>query len=319
MDQPRIETCLKKRSAPYHLETDDFLLDYSRQNITDETLENFTKTFKNNTHKQVLSLFSGEKVNFTEKRKVLHYLNRWPLDDSQNLSEWMSHPMVGKGDSKADLLKDYNQIQKVSKKVSNFIDLVRNGEFKLASGKTVKDVVSVGIGGSFLGTKSVYEALKSHPKYKALSGERHLHFIANVDPMSVYKVMSSVDIESTLVIIISKSFTTQETLQNMDLTLKWMLKYYSDKKSDLTKEKILNGHFAVVTANGEKAMKRNISEENIFGMFDHTGGRFSVSSAVGTLPLGLMFGNETISEFLSGMHKMDKAFSVLKKTKMPSV
>ena len=304
----KIEECLKKRDSPYILESPDYLLDYSRQNLKNDTLESFSKRFEKDTHKRVLDMFAGEKINFTENRKVLHFLNRWPSADEKNLADWLSHPSIGKESQKDEILQDYSKIQDVSQKVSDFVDLVRSGEFKLGSGKPVKDIISIGIGGSYLGTKSVYNALKNNPKYKEKADGRSLHFIANVDPMSVYKVMTSVDVESTLVVVISKSFTTQETLQNMDLTLKWMLKYYAKAKPEMTKEAVLNGHFAVVTANAQKAMAKSISEKNIFGMFDHTGGRFSVSSAVGTLPLGLLFGNETIHEFLSGMHQIDLNF-----------
>lgn len=308
MSIERIDTYLKKRSSDCFHETPDLLLDYSRQNLSDSILTSFENRFKQNTHGRIIDMFAGEKINFTEKRQVLHYLNRWPSDDRVNLGEWMAHPSVKKSDKKEDLLTSYDQIQEVSKKVHSFVDHVRSEDFKLASGKSVKHIISVGIGGSFLGTKSVYDSIKEHPKYRQLAGDMKLHFIANVDPMSVFKVMSAVDVESTLVVVISKSFSTQETLQNMDLTLKWMMKYYKDKESKLTEGQILNGHFAVVTANADKAMKKNISEKNIFGMFGHTGGRFSVSSAVGTLPLGLIFGNDTIRELLKGMHDMDRNF-----------
>lgn len=309
-DIPTISSSIAKRQSDYWVETPDFLFDYSRQNMNDETLEDFQTQFENKACPKIKEMFTGHHINFTEDRSVLHYLNRWS-PEKLNLLEETAHRFkteLGLDTEPARLLQNAKDIFDVRKKVESFVDRVRSGDHKLTSGLPVTDIVCLGIGGSYLGPKSVYDALKNSPDYQKLAEGRRLHFIANVDPMSVYKVMSNVNYKQTLLIVISKSFGTQETLQNMRLAIRWMLKKYEEAESGKTKEEIVYGHVVAISANADRAVHAGIPRENIFGMFSHTGGRFSVSSAVGTLPLGLVFGNTMVHDFLEGMHSIDLNF-----------
>ena len=307
---PTIASLIPSRQSDFWIETPDLLLDYSRQNLDEARLQSFQTQYSSKIFPKIQQMFVGEKINFTEKRAVLHYLNRWARDKPEFLIQKAKafKQNLGLSEDISKLTEDLDAIYKVRAKVEDFVTRVRNADFKLASGEQVQDIVCVGIGGSYLGTKSVYEALKESPQYKTQAKARKLHFIANVDPMSVYKVMSAVDFRRTLVIVISKSFGTQETMQNMRLVLRWMLKLYQQAGAGLTREQVLNGHFAVITANDHRALETGIAEGNIFAMFSHTGGRFSVSSAVGVLPLGLVFGNAAVDDFLRGMHVADLNF-----------
>lgn len=310
---PTIASLLPGRKSDFWIETPDLLLDYSRQNLDEARLQSFQTQYTSKIFPKIQQMFVGEKINFTEQRAVLHYLNRWAKDKPEFLKQSAKaiKQNLGLSDDVSQLTQNLNDIYKVRKQIEHFVTSVRNADFKLASGQQVQDIVCVGIGGSCLGTKSVYEALKESPQYKTSAKARKLHFIANVDPMSVYKVMSAVDYRRTLVIVISKSFGTQETLQNMRLVLRWILKLYQEAGAGLTREQVLNGHFAVITANENRALETGIAQGNIFAMFSHTGGRFSVSSAVGVLPLGLVFGNAAVDDFLRGMHVADLNFFAL--------
>ncbi len=180
------------------------------------------------------------------------------------------------------------------KKMHIFTDNVRNDIWRGATGKPIRDIVNIGIGGSHLGPLMVTHALMDDE-----NAHLHCHFISNMDGSQIHDVLKKINPEQTLFIISSKSFTTIETLSNAKIIQKWL------------KEKLgttdISSHFVAVTANVKKAKEFGISESQIFSIWDGVGGRYSVWSAIG-LPIALLIGMEKFYEFLDGAHEMDQHF-----------
>ena len=185
-----------------------------------------------------------------------------------------------------------------------FSEQVRSGAFVGATGKKLTNVISVGIGGSYLGSEFVYEALRFDKDGEAGSAGRTLRFLANVDPVDVSRALAGLDPESTLVVICSKTFTTAETMLNARTVRDWLVKSMAGQDQAA----VIRQHVVAVSAAIPKARDFGIAEENVFGFWDWVGGRYSVCSAVGLLPLSLHFGMGVMSEFLAGAHAMDKHF-----------
>lgn len=189
-----------------------------------------------------------------------------------------------------------------------FSEKVRSGEWRGASGKVLTDVVCVGIGGSYLGPEFVYEALRTDPSAMAAADGRNLRFLANVDPVDVTRALHGLNPETTLVVIVSKTFTTAETMLNARTVRRWLLDHLPSYNASVREADIVRQHIVAVSSAIGRATDFGIATENIFGFWDWVGGRYSVCSAVGVLPLSLQYGTAVVQDFLAGAHDMDRHF-----------
>ncbi len=254
-------------------------LDYSKNRLTKDTLPLLISLAKEaQLEKSREEMFSGQAINVTEQRAVLHTA----------LRNFSGNPVLVDGENIMP------EVQAALKKVEGFVNKVSNGTLKGYTGKAFTDVISIGIGGSFLGPKIMSEALKPYQQ-KQLK----VHFIANVDACHLSDVLTALDPETTLIITSSKTMTTQETLRNANTAKDWFL---SKAPSTAVAE-----HFACVSSNIQGAQDFGILEENIFPMWDWVGGRYSVWSAIG-LPLALSIGFDNYKAFLEGAFEMDEHF-----------
>ena len=272
----------------------DIMMDYSHQKINDEILNDLVAVAKEQKVKEKFDeLFKGDKVNNTEVRSVLHYALR--ADRSKSL-------MV---DGK-DVIKG---VWEVLDRIKEFSNKVRKGEFKGYTGKHLKNFISIGIGGSYLGVDCVYNAIKDAPEYKDKIKGFNLRFIANVCPLDQKRALEGLDLEETLIIIVSKTFTTAETSLNARNCKNIVLDYYKNKGvklNDAETKKIVAHHFCAVSTALDLTEKFGIDKNNVFGFWDWVGGRYSVWSAVGALPLSLYFSYDVFEEVLKGARKIDE-------------
>ncbi|QPG06260.1 glucose-6-phosphate isomerase [Salinimonas marina] len=255
-------------------------LDYSKNRVTDEvltTLFDLARAQGLETARE--RMFSGEPVNHTEQRAVLHTALR-------NLS---GEPVQVEGE---DVMPE---IQATLEKMREFTEAVHNQTHVGYTGKPVKDIVAIGIGGSFLGPKIMTEALKPYRTDKV-----KVHFVANVDGCHIHDVLSQVNHEETLIVMSSKSFSTQETLQNTQSAKQWFLKA-GGSQADIAR------HFVAVSSNVKAATEFGIDKDNVFPMWDWVGGRYSLWSAIG-LPICLALGYDNFHRLLKGAHQMDEHF-----------
>ncbi|MHA7829677.1 MAG: glucose-6-phosphate isomerase [Flagellimonas sp.] len=256
----------------------DFLVDYSKNRITDETLELLLELANEVGLKEAIkSYFAGELINQTEGRAVLHTALRAKKGDK----------VLVDGENIVD------EVFEVKEKIKTFSEAVISGERKGHTGKAFTDIVNIGIGGSDLGPVMVTEALKFY------QNDLKTHFVSNVDGDLVHEVLKELNPETTIFVIVSKSFTTQETLTNALTIKKWFLQSASEKD--------VADHFVAVSTNLEKIEEFGIADENVFPMWDWVGGRFSLWSAVG-LSIALSVGYENFEALLDGAHEMDTHF-----------
>lgn len=256
-------------------------LDYSKNRATQETLNLlFTLAHEAKLEAKIKAMFAGNIINTTEKRAVLHTALRSTLEQS----------IVAEGQ---DIVPE---IQHTLNKMQSFVTSVTSGQWKGYTGKTITDIVSIGIGGSFLGPKIVSQALRPYWKPGL-----NCHFVANVDGTSISEKLKLLNPETTLFIMSSKSFGTQETLTNTLTAKAWFLAK-GGEQSDVAK------HFAAVTSNVKKATDFGIDANNIFPMWDWVGGRYSLWSAIG-LPIALLVGMNNFKALLKGAHLMDEHFT----------
>ena len=208
-----------------------------------------------------------------------------------------------------DIVKD---VYEVLDRVKIFSEKVRSSKKTGFTGKKLKNFISIGIGGSYLAGDFVYNSLKTHPQCEQASEGLELKFLANVCPIDFRRATKGIDFEETLFIIISKTFTTAETLLNARNCKTWLLESYKEKYPYLGEEeakKIISKHFCAVSTNIPETDKFGIDKENVFGFWDWVGGRYSVWSAVGALPLSLVFGFEVFENFLKGGKSIDDSIS----------
>ena len=258
-----------RRADFFTLEWQDFYLDYSKNRISKETVDLLLKLAEEVKLKEAIaSQFTGERINQTEDRAVLH----GALRDFDHM--------------KPEVKEALGQMQDFSKTIIN-------GSWKGYSGKEIKTIVNIGIGGSDLGPDMVTEALSYYKNHL------NVQYISNVDGDHVNEVLKKLDRETTLFIIVSKTFTTQETLTNANTVRKWFLEHASE--TDIAK------HFAAVSTNLEAVSGFGIATENIFPMWDWVGGRFSLWSAVG-LSTCCAVGYDNFEQLLKGANEMDKHF-----------
>lgn len=271
-----------KRAANFHIQWNDFLVDYSKNLITKETMQYLLDLTQEVELKEAISkYFEGDIINKTEGRAVLHTALRAP--ESANI--------------KVDGQNVMPEIYSVKNKIKNFTNEVVSGERKGFTGKAFTDVVNIGIGGSDLGPAMVVEALQFY------NNHLNLHFVSNVDGDHVNEILKKVNPETTLFVIVSKTFTTQETLTNAETIRSWFLQ--SGTQNDVAK------HFVAVSTNIQKVTEFGIHESNIFPMWDWVGGRFSLWSAVG-LSISLAVGFENFDKLLKGANQMDEHFKTAK-------
>ncbi len=267
----------------------DFHIDLSKNLVTDQIIQDLVALAKAmHVEGRRAQMFSGVHLNTTEDRAVLHTALRRPVSDEGEL--------IVDGQ---DVVKD---VHEVLDRMYSFANDVRLGKWQGVTGKKITDVVSIGIGGSDLGPVMVYEALKPY----ANAGIA-VHYISNIDPNDAAEKLKGLDPETTLVIIVSKTFTTLETMTNAREVRTWLLKGlkaqgYTGSDADATKH-----HFVAVSTNLKAVADFGIDPNNAFGFWSWVGGRYSVDSAVG-LSLIIAFGPKIFEDFLDGFHTMDTYF-----------
>ena len=266
------------RTQDFHIQWNDFLIDYSKNNITNETM-NLLVELANEVHlKEAISkYFEGESINQTENRAVLHTALRAPEKTSLSV----------------DGVNVIPEVYEVKNNIKSFSNEIINGTRKGFTGKAFTDIVNIGIGGSDLGPAMVVEALQFYKNHL------NVHFVSNVDGDHVNEIIKKLNPETTLFVIVSKTFTTQETLTNSETIRKWFLK--SAQQEDVAK------HFVAVSTNLKKVTEFGIDAKNVFPMWDWVGGRFSLWSAVG-LSISLAVGFDNFDALLKGANKMDEHF-----------
>ena len=268
-----------KRFDEFSVSMNDLLLDYSKNRIDADTMKNLIELAKEAGVEQMRDkMFSGEKINITENRAVLHTALR-------NRS---NRPVFVDG---KDVMP---QIKAVLEKMKTFSDAVRSGEWKGETGKAITDVVNIGIGGSDLGPVMVVEALK-HYQQKGLN----VRFVSNVDGTHMVETLKNLNPETTLFIVASKTFTTQETLTNAHTARDWLVGALG--------EAAVAKHFVALSTNTAEVEKFGIDPANMFEFWDWVGGRYSLWSAIG-LSIAISVGFENFVELLTGGYEMDEHF-----------
>ncbi len=268
-----------ERFQKYSLQVGDMLLDYSKNRITDKTLSLLFQLARDMDLEGMRDkMFSGEKINFSEHRAVLHTA----LRNRSNTPVYVD----GK-----DVMPDVNR---VLAQMRDFSDRVRNGSWKGFTGKKITDVVNIGIGGSDLGPLMACNALKPY------ASDINTHFVANVDGAHLARTLEVCDPETTLFIVASKTFTTQETMTNARSARAWFMERAS-KPEDVSM------HFVALSTNAKAVKEFGIDTANMFEFWDWVGGRYSLWSAIG-LSIALYIGMDNFEEMLAGGHEMDHHF-----------
>jgi glucose-6-phosphate isomerase len=283
IQQTTIQELFQKDSAraeKFSLQWNDFLVDYSKNNISEETISLLLELANSIELKSAIAqYFGGEIINQTENRAVLHTALRAP--ESAVI--------------KVDGENVIPEVYEVKNKIKSFTNEVISGVRKGYTGKAFTDIVNIGIGGSDLGPVMAVEALQFYKNHL------NVHFVSNVDGDHVNEVIKKLNPETTLFLIVSKTFTTQETLSNSETIKEWFLK--SASQEDIAK------HFVAVSTNIQKVTEFGINPDNVFPMWDWVGGRFSLWSAVG-LSIALAIGFDHYNELLKGANEMDEHFKL---------
>ncbi|MGZ0015901.1 glucose-6-phosphate isomerase [Yeosuana sp. AK3] len=268
----------KNRANKLTIKWEDFYVDFSKNRITEETFKYLLQLAEEVKLKEAIACqFSGDIINQTEGRAVLHTALRAPKSASYM----------------ANGINVMPEIYQVKQKIENFTNQIVNGNLKGFTRKAFTDVVNIGIGGSDLGPAMVVEALQFYKNHLTT------HFVSNVDGDHVNEIIKKLNPETTLFVIVSKTFTTQETLSNANTIKEWFLKSAT--------ENAIAKHFVAVSTNIDHVKAFGIDENNIFPMWDWVGGRFSLWSAVG-LSISLAVGFKNFDSLLQGAHKMDTHF-----------
>ncbi|CAN0207401.1 unnamed protein product [Pylaiella littoralis] len=282
---------LEYRSLALSAEFEGTILDYSRMNVSQLTMKLLLDLAKRQDLKEKISaMFNGEKINNTEDRAVLHVALRSHREDP---------PIIVDG---VDVIK---QVHDTLDEVKDFSERVRSGELKGATGKHLTNIVAVGIGGSYLGPEFVHEAFKTQEYAGREKAETYrLRFLSNVDPVDVRRTLYDLDPEETLVVVISKTFTTAETMLNARTARQWLWDTMG------TKPEVVMKHMAACASESasDRVTAFGIPADRLFPLWDWVGGRYSVCSSVGALPLSLKYGFQQFESFLAGARSMDKHF-----------
>ncbi|RMG30473.1 MAG: glucose-6-phosphate isomerase, partial [Gammaproteobacteria bacterium] len=270
-----------QRAERFSLRHEDLLLDYSKNRITAETLGLLLDLAREaDVEGWRERMFRGERINFTEQRPVLHVALR-------NRS---NTPILVDGE---DVMPKVNA---VLGRMRRFTEAVRSGAWTGWTGRRITDVVNIGIGGSDLGPRMVCEALRPYA-----SPDLRVHFVANVDPNDIADTLAGLDPETTLFVVASKTFTTQETLTNARTARAWLLAAAGGREEAVAR------HFVAVSTNAEQVRAFGIDTEHMFEFWDWVGGRYSLWSAIG-LPIALYLGMDHFEALLAGGHAMDRHF-----------
>tara|TARA_B100000795_G_scaffold62798_1_gene42299 strand:+ start:25527 stop:27152 length:1626 start_codon:yes stop_codon:yes gene_type:complete len=268
-----------KRFQKFSIDQKDFLFDFSKNRITDKTFDLLCDLARETgVNEAIQAMFNGEKINVTENRAVLHtalrdFSEKDTKVDGESIKPWIKTELV---------------------KMKSFSESVIAGKFKGFTGKKIERIVNIGIGGSDLGPVMVSEALKAYQCGPDIS------YVSNVDGAHLDEVLKRCDAETTLFIVVSKTFTTQETMTNASSAKSWLLE-------KLGSEKAISNHFVAVSTNAEGVKKFGISPENQFLFWDWVGGRYSLWSSVG-LSVSLHLGYDNFEKLLKGAHEMDEHF-----------
>ncbi len=269
-----------QRFKKFSLNFDDILFDYSKHRITEKTVELLISLAKQSgLEKKIAAMFAGEKINATEQRSVLHIALR-------NRS---NRPILVDGQ---DVMP---QVNAVLRKMAGFCAQVRSGQWHGATGQPITDIVNIGIGGSDLGPLMVTEALKPYGHDRL-----NVHFVSNVDATHLTETLRPLNPETTLFLIASKTFTTQETMANANSAKQWLLQQSKD-------ETAVGRHFVAISTNLELVSQFGINPDNMFEFWDWVGGRYSLWSAIG-LSIALYIGMDHFAELLTGAHQADEHF-----------
>ena len=270
-----------KRGERFTCEAVGIFFDYSKNRISDETLKLLLQLAEESgLRERIDAMFRGEKINVSEKRAVLHVALRAPQGE------------VIKVDGR-DVVPG---VHAVLDKMSAFCDRVRSGEWKGHTGKRIRNVVNIGIGGSDLGPVMAYEALRHYSQR-----DMTFRFVSNVDGTDFAEAVNGLDVEETLFIVSSKTFTTLETMTNAHTARDWALAGLGGDESSIAK------HFVAVSTNAAEVTKFGIDTANMFEFWDWVGGRYSMDSAIG-LSTMLAIGPENFGAMLDGFHQMDEHF-----------
>ncbi len=255
-------------------------LDYSKNRVTDETLTLLIELAEQSgLAERTQAMFSGERINVSENRSVLHVALRMPKGSTL---------MV-------DGVNVVDQVHDVLDRMGAFSERIRSGEWKGHTGKAIRNIVNIGIGGSDLGPVMAYEALRHYSRR-----DLTFRFVSNVDSTDFVEATHDLDAEETLFIISSKTFTTLETMTNAHSARDWALSALGD-------ESAIAKHFVAVSTNAEKVSEFGIDTDNMFGFWEWVGGRYSMDSAIG-LSTMLAVGADGFAEMLAGFHDMDEHF-----------
>lgn len=269
-----------QRGQRMAVEAVGFYLDYSKNRLTDETIQLLLQLAEESgVRERAAAMFSGEKINVTENRAVLHVALRAPKGAVINVDGRNVVP----------------DVHAVLDKMADFANCVRSGQWKGHTGKRIRNVINIGIGGSDLGPAMAYEALRSYSD-RSLT----VRFVSNVDGTDIVEATHDLDPEETLFIVSSKTFTTQETLANAHSARDWAIAKLGD-------EKAVAKHFVAVSTNAKEVARFGIDTANMFEFWDWVGGRYSYDSAIG-LSLMIAVGPDHFREMLAGMHEMDEHF-----------
>ena len=301
-------------------ECEGLFMDYSRQRVDKNTMDLLFKLAScTGVEEKRAAMLSGQKINRTEGRAVMHAALRAPRDQVG------LHTTAARARARALIFRApfslhvqvinvdgtnvVGPVHDVLDRIADFSARVRDGKWVGSTGKPLTTVLSIGIGGSYLGPDFVSEALKTDAEAAVAAEGRELRFLANVDPADFERAVKGLDAETTLVVIVSKTFTTAETMLNARTVKEWLLRSVSGDGSDAFKESVIRQHVVAVSASLDKTEKFGIDPSNVFGFWDWVGGRFSVWSAVGMLPLALQYGFPVMEKFLQGGHAMDEHFA----------
>lgn len=270
----------KNRFDNFSIQFEEILLDYSKNRITQETLDLLLDLAKEtNLSEAIQQMFTGQKINETEDRAVLHIALRHQGNE----------PILFEGE---DVMPD---IKRVLKQVETFSNQVISGEWKGYTNKVITDIVNIGIGGSDLGPVMVTEALKPYKKENI-----NVHYVSNVDGTHIAETLKKVNPETTLFMIASKTFTTQETMTNAHSARTWFLE-------NVKNEEHIKKHFVAISTNSQGVGEFGIDTKNMFEFWDWVGGRYSLWSSIG-LSMACTIGFENFSELLKGAYAMDTHF-----------
>ena len=282
-----------ERSDALYATHDGVYLDYARQRVTLETMQLLQDLArKQNLQGKMKDMRNGEKINFTEDRAVLHTALRAARD----------HPPIPVDENGLDAIQEVHQ---VLDQIQSFTDGVRSGEIRGYTGKRLRNIVSVGIGGSYLGPEFLHECLKTEPDGIHASLGYSLRFLSNVDPVDVERTCADLDPEETLIVIVSKTFTTAETMLNARTMRQWLWDFMGNDPGVVQKHMVA----CASISSKEKVEDFGIDTNRYFFRFwDWVGGRYSVCSAAGAVPISLLYGFDLFQKFLDGARSMDDHF-----------